>query len=55
MQPATLWDGFKQWANAPFASDMDALHWFYFWGLLIVVAAMWGFILRHIYSGVSEG
>lgn len=54
MNTTSLWDDFKQWFNQPFATDMSALHWFYFWGLLIFVAAAWMFILRHIYEGVER-
>lgn len=51
---ATLWDDFKTWINKPFATDMDALHWFYFWGLIIFIAVAWGFILRHIFEGIGR-
>ena len=38
----------KAWAQAPFATDMDALHWFYFLGLLISISILWGLILSSI-------
>lgn len=49
----SLWGGFKQWFNRPFSTDMDAKHWFLFFGLLIFISAAWGFVLRHIYAGVD--
>ncbi len=42
----TMLDDFKQWAQHPFSADMNALHWFLFVGLLIVIGAAWGFVLR---------
>lgn len=48
-----MWQEFKSWAAAPYQDDMDALHWFYFFGLLIVIAAAWGFILREIRQHVT--
>jgi len=39
-------DDFKNWLAHPFSSDMSALHWFYFFGLLIAISAAWGLILR---------
>lgn len=50
----SLWGGFKQWFNQPFNVQMSALHWFYFFGLVIFISAAWGFILRHIYEGVES-
>lgn len=41
-------DSFKQWLREPFRADMSALEWFFFIGLLIVLTALWGLILRHI-------
>jgi hypothetical protein len=41
-------DQFKSWVAKPFAMDMDALHWFLFYGLVLVIAASWGLILRAI-------
>jgi hypothetical protein len=40
----------QTWLAKPFASDQDAWHWFLFIGLLIVIAAVWHLVLRHIYS-----
>lgn len=36
----------KQWWSQPFSTDMDALHWFYFVGLLLLIGVAWGYILR---------
>lgn len=40
-----MWDDFRTWAARPFSQDMDALHWFYFMGLLIAISVAWGLIL----------
>lgn len=39
---------FKSWVASPFSSDMDALHWFYFFGLLIAISVLWSFVLREL-------
>lgn len=39
---------FKAWLAAPFSADMTAAHWFLFIGLLIVIVALWGYILKHL-------
>jgi hypothetical protein len=49
----SLLGDFKIWLNAPFSTGMSALHWFYFFGLLIFISVAWGFVLRHIYAGVE--
>jgi hypothetical protein len=41
-------DKLKEWWSKPFSQDMDALHWFYFFGLIIAISAGWGMILRYI-------
>lgn len=41
-------DQLKAWAAHPFDSDMDALHWFYFFGLLIAISVLWGLILSSL-------
>jgi hypothetical protein len=41
-----MWNDFKSWGAKPFSADMDALHWFYFLGLLLALSFMWGLILR---------
>lgn len=41
-------DNFKTWLGHPFSTDMTALQWFYFWGLLIAIGALWYIILSHL-------
>lgn len=41
------WDNFKGWLQSPYQEDMDALHWFYFFGLLIAIGVAWRLILHH--------
>jgi hypothetical protein len=41
-------DDFKAWLSRPFSPDMDALHWFLFLGLLIVLMGLWRVILVHV-------
>jgi hypothetical protein len=36
----------KTWFGAPFSEDMNALHWFYFVGLLLLIGVAWGYVLR---------
>lgn len=43
-----MFERFKAWLNEPYRVDMSALQWFYFFGLLIVIAALWSLILRQI-------
>lgn len=43
-----MWDKFKTWAARPFSVDMSAAEWFAFFGLLIVIAALWNVILLHL-------
>lgn len=40
-----MWADFKAWAKSPFQADMDALHWFLFLGLLIMLLAGWRMVL----------
>lgn len=48
-----MWTSFKDWLNKPFDADMDALHWFLFFGLIIIISIAWGMILREL-SEVAE-
>lgn len=48
------WNDFKQWAQHPFSTDMDAFHWFLFFGLLIVVAAGWGLVLNTLHKAIGK-
>jgi hypothetical protein len=43
-----MWERFKDWTARPFSADMDAAHWFYFIGLLIVLMVGWRLVLRTI-------
>lgn len=48
-----MWMNFKNWLAAPYRDEMDAAHWFYFLGLLIVLTALWSLVLRTIKETVS--
>jgi len=39
---------FKDWLAHPFSTEMDAWHWFYFYGLIIAIAVGWSLILNLI-------
>lgn len=41
-------DRFRNWLAQPFSTDMDALHWFLFFGLVIAISILWGFALRTV-------
>lgn len=41
-------ESFKAYLRQPFSADMDALHWFLFFGLLIAISVLWGFALRAV-------
>lgn len=47
-----MWSNFKSWLAAPYSENMDAAHWFYFLGLLIVLSALWTLVLRTIKEAV---
>ena len=44
---------FKDWLKRPFATDMDAFHWFLFFGLIVVISILWSLVLRHTLGGVE--
>lgn len=44
---------FSEWTKEPFRTDMDAFHWFLFFGLLILIMALWRFILAHLKGAVA--
>lgn len=48
-----MWEHFKEFLHKPYDNDMDALGWFLFLGLLIVLTAMWGLILRHLQEAMK--
>ncbi|MDE2102813.1 MAG: hypothetical protein KGL39_36550 [Patescibacteria group bacterium] len=43
-----MWQKFQEWAASPFDPEMDALHWFLFLGLLLVIMIAWRIILKTI-------
>lgn len=47
-----MWENFKGFVAMPFRSDMDALGWFMFLGLIIVIMILWGVILRHVKEAI---
>lgn len=49
-----MWNRFTDWLKKPFSTDMDAFHWFLFFGLLIVISVSWGYVLKHVVGGVER-
>lgn len=43
-------DNLKNWLQHPYSADMSALHWFYFVGLMLLLGAAWGMVLRAMKS-----
>lgn len=43
---------FDDWLKRPYSSDMSALGWFAFFGLLIIISWLWSTVLRKIDVGV---
>ena len=41
------------WIKKPFSSDMDAMHWFLFFGLIIVISFLWSRVLFYINKGIE--
>lgn len=41
-------ESFKAWWAKPFDEDMSAGQWFLFFGLLIVISALWALVLREV-------
>lgn len=48
-----IMDSFKTWLRQPFSEDMDAFHWFLFFGLIIAISIAWGFALRTVATVTS--
>jgi hypothetical protein len=48
-----MWANFKTWLAGPFSANMDAFHWFLFFGLLIAISILWKLVLRHVVGGVE--
>lgn len=41
------------WLRRPFASDMDAMHWFLFFGLVLAIAFLWSRLLHYVNKGIE--
>lgn len=39
---------FADWLKQPYKDDMSVVGWFLFFGLMIVIAASWGGIIRRM-------
>lgn len=44
---------FAAWLRRPFAADMDAMHWFLFFGLVLVIAFLWSRVLHYVNKGIE--
>lgn len=44
---------FCAWLRRPFSSDMDATHWFLFFGLILVIVFLWSRILHYVNKGIE--
>ena len=44
---------FAAWMKKPFSGDMDATHWFLFFGLMLAITFLWSRILHYINKGVE--
>jgi hypothetical protein len=49
-----MWTGIKSWLGQPYSDDMDALHWFIFFGFLIVLSILWGIVLANLKYAAHE-
>jgi hypothetical protein len=47
-------ENFKQWLRQPYSTDMDAFHWFLFFGLMIAISILWGMSLRALQQLTSD-
>lgn len=47
-------DTFKAWWQQPFSADMDAVHWFLFFGLIVAISIVWGMALRGLQAATTE-
>lgn len=47
-------DTFKAWWHQPFSADMDAVHWFLFFGLIVAISIGWSMALRSLQIATSE-
>lgn len=39
---------FTDWIKKPYASDMNAWHWFAFVGLILAIMMIWGLVIKRI-------
>jgi hypothetical protein len=53
MENSSLVARFAGWLKKPFSGDMDATHWFLFFGLMLVIVFLWSRILHYINKGVE--
>jgi hypothetical protein len=49
-----LWDDILAILRAPFVGELDSLHLFLIVGLVLIFAAAWVFILRHVRLAATE-
>lgn len=43
-----MWKNFKGFMAEPFKTEMSALDWFLFIGMILIILILWNIILRHI-------
>lgn len=43
-----MFSGFKAWYAEPYQSDMSATKWFLFFGLILLILAVWKIIVWHL-------
>ena len=48
-----MWENFKEFWAEPFQQDMDAVRWFMFLGLIIVILVLWNIIFYHIKEAID--
>lgn len=48
-----MWQDMKNFLGRPYHADMNALDWFLFLGLIIVLMVMWRIILKHIVETIE--
>lgn len=49
-----MWSNIKSWLGKPYSDDMDAFHWFLFFGFLIVLSILWGIVLANLRHAAKE-
>ena len=43
-----MWQGIKDWYNQPYTDNMNVMRWFLFFGMVIVLMAIWKVIIWHL-------